>query len=205
MLFNDLLEARVIELGEFGQVMNIGDDITENLLQQQEVIVGGRRSGWANDARAAIARVVEPLNDVEDLSLADLNSLDDFLTLPLLEEVDLFQLAFQQRHEALLIIFGPFPARWFSSIRGGLGDKFGLESFLQLVVCDVEGMVFPNHRRLEVLAEPEGWVSMRGSISEKDLQRQGMDKEERDSVTSHWPPLELDYTYLMLNQTTGGQ
>ena len=45
MLFNDLLEAGIIELGEFGQVMNISDDITEDLLQQQKVIVSGRRSG----------------------------------------------------------------------------------------------------------------------------------------------------------------
>lgn len=202
MLFNDLLEAGIIELGEFGQVMNISDDITEDLLQQQKVIVSGRRSGRANDARAAIARVIKPLNNIGDLGLRNLNSLHNFLALALLEEVDLLQLALQQRHEILLIVLGPFPARWLSSIWGGLGDIVGLESFLKLVVCDVEGMILPNHRRLEVLAEPGGWVSMRGSISEKDLRRQGI-RKKRDSLSSHWQPLELNGTYLMMKKTTG--
>lgn len=39
MLLDYLLKARVIELGELGQVMHIGNDITQILFQQLEIIL----------------------------------------------------------------------------------------------------------------------------------------------------------------------
>lgn len=43
MLLDDLLEARVVELGELGQVMDICDDIAQVLLEQIKVLLVGIR------------------------------------------------------------------------------------------------------------------------------------------------------------------
>lgn len=39
MLLDYFLKAGVVELGELGQVMHIGDDITQILFQQLEIIL----------------------------------------------------------------------------------------------------------------------------------------------------------------------
>jgi hypothetical protein len=39
VLLNDLLKARVVELGELGEVVHIRDDIAQVLLQQVKVLL----------------------------------------------------------------------------------------------------------------------------------------------------------------------
>lgn len=39
MLLDDLLEACVVQLGELGQVMHVGDDVAQVLLQQVKVLL----------------------------------------------------------------------------------------------------------------------------------------------------------------------
>jgi hypothetical protein len=41
VLLDDLLEARVVQLGELGEIVHIGDDVAQILLEQVKVLLGG--------------------------------------------------------------------------------------------------------------------------------------------------------------------
>ena len=133
MLLDDLLEARVVELGELGQVVHVGDDVAQVLLEQLEVLLGRRLLARAQGV------VVDLADDVVDFLLGSSNAADDLLGLDLLEGVDLVQLRLQLLYEALLRLVVP----------GARGPQRRLEV---LIVDVVEGPVAVQ-RLLELLAE----------------------------------------------------
>ena len=53
MLLDDLLEASIVQLGELGQVVHIGDDVAQILLEQLKVLL----------ARAVTASLAVCLSD----------------------------------------------------------------------------------------------------------------------------------------------
>lgn len=97
MLLDNLLKACVIQLREFGQVVNIGYDVTQHLLKQQKILIG-RRLRTRSGARTSVPRLIltafDELNDMLHIRLAGLNALHNLLTLDLLEVKDLVEFAF---------------------------------------------------------------------------------------------------------------
>lgn len=160
MFFDDLLESRVVQLGEFGQVVHVGDDIAQHLLQQQEILVGRRGvqpvlAGAATQATVGgSSSTIQARNHVVDFGLAGLDTADNLLAFDFLEVEDLVQLTLQQRHEVLLIVIGPWLAIRLGVLGRGFGDEVCLESFFQVVVGDVIPVELLDHGRLEVFAEP---------------------------------------------------
>lgn len=133
VLLDDLLKARVVELGELGQVVHVGDDVAQVLLEQLEVLLGRR-------LLADVQGIVVDLADhVVDLLLGGGNAADDLLGLDLLEGVDLVQLRLQLLYEALLRLVVP-------------GAGSAQRPLKMLIVDVVEGPVAVQ-RLLELLAE----------------------------------------------------
>lgn len=145
MLFNNLLKPRVVQLGELGQIMDIGNDIAEYLFQRQEVVIGGWRSRSTAAFAPTTGRLVQSRDNVIHVDLALLDALNNFLALTLLESKDLVQLALEQRDKVLLVVFGPVAAGGLGASRSGLGDKISFECLFELFVGDVVGMILPDH------------------------------------------------------------
>lgn len=154
MFLDDLLEAGVIQLCEFGQVMDIGNDVAEHLFQQQEVIVGGRRPRRTAALPPTTGGAVQPSNNVIHVNLALLDALDDLLALALLEVENLVQFTLEQGDKNPLIVFGPVAAGGLGVLRGGVGDEVCFQGLFEVVVGDVVGMVLPDHGGLEMFTEP---------------------------------------------------
>jgi hypothetical protein len=82
MLLDNLLEARVVELGEAGQIVHVGNDVAQVLLQQVESLLGlfGER-----------ALLLRARNRIADLLLRRGDAPDNLLALDALERVDLVE------------------------------------------------------------------------------------------------------------------
>ena len=133
VLLDDLLKARVVELGELGQVVHVGDDVAQVFLEQLEILLGRR-------LLAGVQGIVVDLADhVVDLLLGGGNAADDLLGLDLLEGVDLVQLRLQLLYEALLRLVVP-----------GTGRAQGP---LEVLIVDVVEGPVAVQRLLELLAE----------------------------------------------------
>ena len=147
MLLDDLLESRVVQLREFGQVVNIGYDVTQHLLEQQKILIG-RRPSTRSGARPPVPRLIliafDELNDMLHFGLAGLNTLHNLLTLDLLKVEDLVEFAFQQGDEIRFVFFGPCFAVWLGVFGGWFRDIVGLEGFLQVIVGDVVPVVLAD-------------------------------------------------------------
>lgn len=113
MLLDDLLEARVVQLRELGQVVHIGDDVAQVLLQQLEVVLG-----------RAVGGVVGPGHDIMHLLLRRSYAADDLVALDLGEGVDLVQLRLELLDKLLLLFFVP----------GAVGAQCFFEAFVVDVV-----------------------------------------------------------------------
>lgn len=172
VLLDDLLKARVVQLGELGQVMHVGDDIAQVLLEQNEILVRGRGLAMASGGLT-----VEAGDDLVDLALAGLDAADDLLTLDALEGEDLVELALEQGDEALLVLLGPGLALGLGAVGGGLGDVLGLESFLEVFVGDVVPPELLDHGRPELLAEPG---------AERDRVSIGSERRSHWTVLTSW-------------------
>lgn len=131
MLLDDLLEARVVELREAGQVVDVGDDVAQVLLEQVEALLG---------LIAEHARPLRAGDGVADLLLGGGDAADDLLALDALEGVDLVELLVQQLEVVLLL--GLVPA---------VVDAQGA---LEALVVDVVEDPLLVERLLELLPEP---------------------------------------------------
>lgn len=157
VLFDDLLEAGVVQLGELRQVMNIGNDVTQDLLERQEILIGrGRRGARTNALTPRLGRVLKASDDAVDFRLANLDATNDFLALDLLEVEDFVQLALKQGDEVFLVVLGPWLAVGLGIVRRGLRHVSCLQRFLEVFVGDVVPIVLLDHRRTKVFAEPTG-------------------------------------------------
>lgn len=154
MLFDDLLEPGVVQLSEFGQVMNIGNNVTEYLLKEQEIRIGGCGARSSNTLATGIGRAVQTGDDIVHLELAFLNAGDNLFAFALLEKEHLLQLTLEQGDEVCFIVLGPFFAGGIGVIGGWLVDEICLQSFLEIVVGNVVRIEFLDHRRTEIFTEP---------------------------------------------------
>jgi hypothetical protein len=136
VLLDDLLEASVVELGELGQVVDIGDDVAQILLEQVKVFVKGI---------VVVRRVVLQLalgagDGLVDLFVRGSYAADDLVALDTDEGVDLVELLLELLDKVLLRLFVP-----------GVVDA---EGRLKALVVDVVEEPFLVERLLELLAEP---------------------------------------------------
>jgi hypothetical protein len=154
MLLDDLLEPRVIQLGEFRQVMNIGNNITEHLLKHHKILVGGRRARGSTALATGIGRAIQTGDHIVHLEFGLLDPVDNLLTLALLKQEHLFQLALEQGHKLRFVVLRPFFAGGLGVIGGRLVDEVGLEGFLEIVIRNVERIVLLDHGRTEIFTEP---------------------------------------------------
>jgi hypothetical protein len=148
MLLDDLLKARVVELGELGQIVHVGDDVAQVLLQQLKVLFR-----WAVVCRiAAVATVtVELAHNLGDLLLRCSYAPYDLLAFDLSEAVHLVQLGLELLHKLLLGRLVP----------GGVSTERVLEAF----VVDVVEHPLLDKGGLELLAEPaDTWLAQRHVI-----------------------------------------
>lgn len=163
MLLDNLLEPSIVQLGEFSQIMNISNDITQDLLEEQKILIGRRRTRNGPDTRAAGSRRIpitfQPRDDIVHVLFAGLDAPNNLLTLDPLEVKNLVEVVLQQGDETLLVIFGPGFAVWFWAFGGWFLDEVGLEGFFQFVVGDVVPVVLLNHRRAEMFSEPKEQVT----------------------------------------------
>jgi hypothetical protein len=131
MLLDNLLEARVVELGEACQVMHVGNDVAQILLEQVESLVGlvGER-----------ARLLRTGNRIADLLLRRGNAPDNLLALDALERVDLVEFLVEQLQVVLL--------------RGLVPSVVDTQRVLQALVVNVVKDPLLVERLLKLLAEP---------------------------------------------------
>jgi len=154
MLLNNLLKASVVQLSEASQIMDIGNDVAQILLQQHKVFL--ERDIVLSTARliGSVLMLVCLGNDGVDFCFAGLDPLDNLLTLDLLEGEDLVQLSLELLHEPLLILFRPRLPLRLRIVLGGRGDVVGLEGVLQAIIVDVVVVPILYQRRLELVTEP---------------------------------------------------
>lgn len=140
MLLDDLVEASVIELDELGQVVDVGNDIAEVLLEQHKLLLAGATLSWTT--------LVEAVDDVPNLALADGNAPRDLHCLDLLLGMDLLELGLELGDEARLVVLGPFVAAVGLGLAGGV-PQVGLEA----IVVDVVPLVLANDAGAKLLAK----------------------------------------------------
>lgn len=150
MLLDNFLKPSVIQLSKFSQIMNIGYDVTQDLLQEQKILIGRRRVCNRSDTRATSSRLVaitfEPRDDIVHVLFAGLNAPNDLLTFDPLEVEDLVKIVLEEGDKALLIILSPCFAVWFCIFGGWFLDEVGFEGFFQFVVGDVVPVVLLDNR-----------------------------------------------------------
>ncbi len=83
MLLDDLLEAGIVQLRELSQVMNLRNYVAQVLLQKHEVLFGMHVGLSA--MRLIRALLVGAGHHLGDLALCHADTLDDLITLDLLE------------------------------------------------------------------------------------------------------------------------
>jgi hypothetical protein len=101
MLLDDLLEARVVQLRELGEVVYIGNDVAQILLQQIKVLL---------DRVAVLAgRLLLCASDgIVDFLLRGCYATDDLFALNALEGVDLVELLLQLLDKVLFRLLVPY-------------------------------------------------------------------------------------------------
>jgi hypothetical protein len=129
MLLDDLLEARVVQLRELGQVVHIGNDLAQILLEDVKVLL-----------EVTTRSLLRPVDGLGDLALRRCYAADDLLGLDALEGVDLVELLLELLDEALLRLLVP--------------DVVHAEGILEAIVVDVVEDPLSVLRRLQLLAEP---------------------------------------------------
>lgn len=156
MFLDDLLEAGIVELGELCEIVHVGNDITEVLLEQQIILLAGQilkvRLLLLLDG-AGVVRL-GAFDHVLHLAFGGADAADDILALDMLEGKDLVQLLLELANESLLVLLGPGLARGLRVRAGGLGLVLGLEAGLEIIVGDVGVLVVSDQRCFELVAEP---------------------------------------------------
>lgn len=133
VLLDDFVEASVVELDEFGQIVDISDNIREVLLEQDKFLL----------ARALLAEtsLLEAVDNVPDLALADSDSARNLHGLDLLLGVDLFELGLEAAYKSRLVVFGPLEATRAVARCRPCGV---LEFRLEAIVVNVVPLVLAN-------------------------------------------------------------
>lgn len=155
MLLDDLLEASIVELCVLGQVMHVGNDVAQVLLQEQEVFLQLGLTSFI----LCIVQVPLLFDNLADFCLAIFDARDDLAALELLEGKNLVQLGLEQLDESLFVVFAPRAPLWLGRVLVVAFEIGSFEGLLQLIVGDVVPVVVFDQRRAELLAEPVVRVS----------------------------------------------
>ena len=133
VLLDDLLEARVVQLRELGQVVHVCDDVAQVLLEQVEVLL---------DRLAVLAQAIllHTPDRLGDLLLRRCYAPNDLLGLDALEGVDLVELLLELLHKVGLGLVIP--------------DVRRAQLALEALVVDVVEDPLAVEGRLQLLAEP---------------------------------------------------
>ena len=99
MFLNNLLKTRVVELGELGEVVDVGNDVAQVLLEQVKVLFLG--------VAVLDGGVVGAGDGIVDFLLRGCYAADNLLALDALEGVDLVELLLEMLDEALLRLLVP--------------------------------------------------------------------------------------------------
>jgi hypothetical protein len=100
VLFDNLLEARVVELGELGEVVHICDDVAQVFLEQIKVFLD-------RVAVLALSLLLRAADSIANLLLRRCYAPNDLLALDALERVDFVELLLELLNEALLRLLVP--------------------------------------------------------------------------------------------------
>lgn len=133
MLLDDFIKASVVELDKLGEVVNVGNDVGQVLLEQDKFFLAG--------TLLAEAALLEAVDDILDLALGDGDAARNLHGLDLLLGVDFFQLGLEAAYEARLVILGPL-AGADTIGRGRAGSV--LELRLEAIVVNVVPLVLAN-------------------------------------------------------------
>lgn len=142
MFLDDLVEAGIVQLNEFGEIVDVRDNITEVFLEKHKLLLAG--AGLVDVA------LVEAVDDIANFSFADCYAPRDLHGLHLLLRVDLLELLIQLADEACLVILGPLIAAGAGLGRGTSGI---LELALEAIVVDVVPPVLADDAGSQLLAE----------------------------------------------------
>lgn len=143
MLFDDLVEARVVDLDKLGEVVDISDDITEVLLEQHKLLLAR--------SRLVQPTLIQTLDNLLDLPIADGNAPLNLHGLNLLLRMDLVELVVQLLNKASLVLLSPLLT---AIVRISLWRPSGvLQLLLELIVLDVVPLVLADDARAELLSE----------------------------------------------------
>lgn len=156
VLLDDLLEAGIVELGELGQIMHVGNDVTQVLFEEQEILIAGR-----------IFSSLQARDYLVHFSSTGLDATDDLIPLELLEGEDLVELSLQQSDETLLIVLRPRFAIRLGILLRGRRDVLCLQGLLEIIVGDVVPCPLLDQGRPQLL--PESAMAVRSAC------RVGMD------------------------------
>ena len=138
MLLDDLLKASIIQLRKLGQVMHIGDYITQVLFQQQKIIFRRYILLFYLSSISIPGRLWAPLIQSPDhkinFLLAGLDPSDNLSGLDTLKSEDFLELAFQLCNKGFLVIFGPGSPLWVRVLRCRIILIRSFESVFEVVV-----------------------------------------------------------------------
>lgn len=96
VLLDNFLETGIVQLNILGQVVDIGDNVTQVLLEKQKIAVtGGNNRASTTGIRRLMLRPIQARDDIRDLLLTCLYPAHDLLALHLLEGEDLVQFALE--------------------------------------------------------------------------------------------------------------
>ena len=138
MLFDDLLKPSIIQLRELGQIMHIGNDVTQILFQQHEVVFRRYVLLFHRSNISTLCRLRPPLvqarNHIIDFFLAGFDSSYYLSRLDSLEGEDFLELPFQYCNEGFLVIFCPASPLWVGVLRSRVVLVRGLEGVFEVVI-----------------------------------------------------------------------
>ena len=138
MLLDDLLKASIIQLRKLGQVMHIGDYITQVLFEQHKVIFRRYILLFYLSSISIPGRLWAPLiqapDDQIDFLLTSLDPSYNLSGLDTLKSEDFLELAFQLCHKGFLVILGPGSPLWVGVLRCRIILVRSLESVFEVVV-----------------------------------------------------------------------
>lgn len=151
MFLDNLLEARVVQLGESCKIVDIGNYVAQVLLQQHEILFQGYIG-------LAAVRLIGSLliclrNDIVYFLLARANSFHNLLALDLLESEDLVQFSFQLLDKLLLVLFVPWPSFGLRVISCRFRLVLGVQSVLQAIVVDIVVVPVLDEGSFELVTE----------------------------------------------------
>ena len=173
MFLDNLLEAGIVELCKFGQVVHIGNDIAQIFLEQHEVIFGRNIVFFINGSTGSLtgpsswASSLQPSNDFIDLLFAGLDPSHDFPRLHPLEGPNLIKLSLQLGNKSLLVIFVPRASGRMGYLWGWSTFVRGLECVLEVLIRDVVIEIIFQEGSPQLLAKAMFLISVSGQCVER--------------------------------------